>query len=189
MNHPLMSVPLSSRKSLFWFLFLFTLGVMISINLVSQPLITPVAPSGIVSYELAGTPEKAQEILDSWNQEARLHAAFSLGFDYLFMGLYSTTIALACIWGSGVMHASRGPGTLLGILLAWAVWLAAILDGIENVALSLSLFNLPVTPWPQVAQVSAILKFLLIFTGLSYAFFALIVRFWKRPESGTVSAT
>jgi uncharacterized membrane protein YhaH (DUF805 family) len=189
MNHPLMSVSLSSRKSLFWWLFLFTLGVMVSLNLVSKPLITPAAPNGIVSYELAGTPQKAQEILDSWNYEARLHAAFSLGFDYLFMGLYSTTIALACLWGSRVMHAARWPGVLLGILLAWSLWLAAVSDGIENVALSLILFNVPAAPWPQIAQVCAILKFLLIFAGLIYVFLALIVRFWKRPEGGASSAT
>jgi hypothetical protein len=189
MNHPLMSIPRSSRKPLFWFLLLFTLGVMVAINRVSKPLITPAAPNGIVSFELAGTPQNAQIILDSWDQEARLHAAFSLGFDYLFMGLYSTTIALACLWGSYVLQANRWPGVFLGILLAWALWLAAVLDGIENVALSLTLFTAPAYPWPQVAQVCATIKFGLIFAGLIYAFLALIVRFWKHPEDNRVGAT
>ena len=180
MRHPLMSVPLSSRKSLFWFLFLFTLGVMVSINLVSMPLITPAAPYGIVSYELAGTPEKSQEILDSWDETAQMHAAFSLGFDYLYMVLYSTTIALACIWGAALLQNHGWSGAWLGLMLAWGQWLAAIFDGTENLALSLILFGGPAAPWPQVAQVAAIIKFGIIFFGLIFSFFSLIVRFWKR---------
>jgi len=180
MKHPLMSASFRDNKSVFWFFFISTLAVMFFMNLVGKPLFTPAAPYGIISYELAGTVEHAQEVLDSWDQEARLYAAFSLGFDYLFMVLYSITIALACLWGSRILHARRMPGASMGILLAWGSWLAAILDGIENIALSLILLNTPADPWPQVAQVSATIKFLLIFLGFIFAFFALITRFWKR---------
>jgi hypothetical protein len=182
MKHPFMSAPIANKKPLFWFLFLFTLGVMFCMNLVGKPLITPAAPYGIVSFELAGSVEKSQQILDSWNQNAQLYAAFSLGFDYLYMVLYSSTIALACLWGSRVLQAGRMSGVPVGILLAWGLWLAAILDGLENIALSLILLNTPAAPWPQVAQVSAAVKFLLIFLGLIYTFFALIVRYWRRIE-------
>lgn len=184
MKHPLMSAPFGNNKSIFWAFILFTLAVMFSMNLVGKPLITTAAPSGIVSYELAGTVEKAQQIIDSWNQNARLYAAFSLGFDYLFMVLYSTTIALACLWGSRVLQSRHMPGGVIGILLAWGLWLAAVLDGVENISLSLILLNTPVAPWPQVAQICAAVKFLLIFLGLIFTFFALIVRYWKRVEAG-----
>jgi len=183
MNHPLMAIPQVSRKRLFWALFIFTIVVMYCMNLVGEPLNTSEAPYGIVSYELAGTVDQAQVILDSWDQNARLHAAFSLGFDYLFMALYSTTIALACIWGAQLLPTRGWPGARIGFLLAWGLWLAAILDGIENVALSLELFGGPVAPWPQVAQTTAIVKFSLIFLGLSFSFVALIVKLWKRPVS------
>jgi hypothetical protein len=179
-----MSAPFEKNKSVFWAFFLFTLAVMFCLNLVGKALITTDAPYGIISYELAGSVEKAQWIIDSWDQGARLYAAFSLGFDYLFMVLYSTTIALACLWGGRVLQARNMPGYIIGILLAWGLWLAAVLDGIENIALSLSLFNSPAAPWPQVAQISALLKFGLIFLGLIFTFFALIVRYWKRAEAG-----
>jgi hypothetical protein len=179
-----MSAPFEKNKSIFWALFLFTLAVMFCLNLVGKRLITPAAPYGIISFELAGSVEKAQQIIDSWDQDARLYAAFSLGFDYLFMVLYSTTIALACLWGGRVLQIRNMPGNISGILLAWGLWLAAVLDGIENIALSLSLFTTPSAPWPQVAQISAILKFVLIFLGLIFTFFALIVRYWKRAEAG-----
>ena len=183
MKHPLMFAPFGNNKSIFWAFFLFTLAVMFCVNLVGKSLITTAAPYGIVSYELAGSVEKAQQIIDSWNQDARQYASFSLGFDYLFMVLYSTTIALACLWSALVLQARRVPGGRIGILLAWGLWLAAVFDGIENIALSLILFNTPAAPWPQVAQVCAILKFLLIFLGLIFTFFAVIVRFWKRAEA------
>ncbi len=115
-------------------------------NLVGEALITTAAPYGIISFELAGSVEKAQQIIDSWDQDARLYAAFSLGFDYLFMLLYSTTIALACLWGGRALQARDIPGYRIGIFLAWGLWLAAVLDGIENIALSLSLLNTPAAP-------------------------------------------
>ena len=49
------------------------------------PLKTEAAPHGIISYELAKTPSVAQRILASWSQDAKIHAAFSLGIDYLFL--------------------------------------------------------------------------------------------------------
>jgi hypothetical protein len=181
MHHTLQLIPSASRMSIFWLLFIFTLVVMVTINYIGRPLVTPSAPYGIVSFELAGTTRQAQAILDSWDTQARLHASFSLGYDYLFMGLYSTTIALACVWGSQVLRSSRRRGAALGIALGWGLWLAAALDGLENIALGLILFSGPADPWPLIAQVCAILKFTLIFLGLIYAFFALILRFWQRP--------
>lgn len=180
MNHPLLAIPQSSRKPLFWALFIFTIVVMYCLNLMGEPLITAPAPYGIVSFELAGSADRAQEILDSWDETAQMHAAFSLGFDYLYMVLYSTTIALACIWGAVLLQNHGWPGAWLGLILAWGQWLAATFDGIENLALSLILFGGPAAPWPQVAQIAAMIKFGLIFFGLIFSFFSLIVRFWKR---------
>ena len=103
MKHPFMEIPARSARRIFLSLLLVTpSAVMVILNLVSAPLTTPAAPLGIISYELAGSIEKAQSILDSWNASAQLHAAFALGFDYVFMLAYSTTIGLACVMASGV---------------------------------------------------------------------------------------
>ena len=72
---------------------------MVSINLVSKPLITPAAPYGIISYELAGTRKVAGNHGFIGIKMLACMRHLALGFDYLFMLLYSTTIALACLCG------------------------------------------------------------------------------------------
>ena len=76
---------------------------------------------------------KAQAIIDAWNETDRIRAGFSLGFDYLYMPVYSTTIALACVLAAGVLKSKAWRS--IGVLLAWGLWIAAIFDAIENVAL------------------------------------------------------
>jgi hypothetical protein len=71
----------------------------------------------VVEFELAGNSAKSQAIVDAWSPVDRIHAGFSLGIDYLFMPLYSTTIALALIWAAGVLSAKRWRS--IGLALAW----------------------------------------------------------------------
>lgn len=184
MRHPLDSLTPGKRKLVFWSLFVLTLVIMVLLNLVGAPLITASAPYGIVSYELAGSLSRAEAILASWDPEARAHAAFSLGFDYLFLLAYSTTIALACLWSAGVLKARGWSLAALGAPLAWGQWLAALLDALENLALTVILFNAPASPWPEIARWSAILKFTLVFAGMVYAFLGLAVSLVQRlsPE-------
>jgi hypothetical protein len=184
-KHPFMDIPVHSARRIFLGLLLVTLAVVAILNLVSAPLTTQAAQQGIISYELAGSIEKAQSILDSWNASAQLHAAFALGFDYVFMLAYSTTIGLACVMASGVL-ASRGwPLAGVGVALAWGQWLAAGFDAVENIALLAMLFGAVVPPWPQVAYWCAVLKFALVFLGLVYAFYGGVVRSFIRQAPKT----
>lgn len=185
MRHPLDSLPPKKHKLYFWLLLVVTLVIMTLLNLVGEPLITGSAPYGIVSYELAGSPSRAEAVLTSWDPGVRAHAAFSLGFDYLFLLAYSTTIALACLWAAGVLKARAWPLAALGAPLAWGQWLAALLDALENLALTVVLFTAPASPWPEVARWSAILKFSLVFAGMVYAFLGLAVSLIQRlsPEA------
>lgn len=180
MQHPLESIASERRKKYFWPLLAATLVVMALMNAVGAPLVTSSAPYGIVSYELAGSVSAAEAILASWDQDARLGAAFSLGFDYLFMLVYSTTIALACVWAADVVRGRGWPLASLGRPLAWGQWLAACLDALENLALAVILFGSPVSPWPGIARWSAVLKFALIFLGMMYAFYGLTVSLLRR---------
>ena len=86
------------------------------------------------------------------------------------MPVYSTTIALACVWGAAVLSAGRW--RILGLLLAWGLWLAAIFDAIENSALIVMLFGTVANPYPQMAYICAICKFSLIILGLVYILIA-----------------
>jgi hypothetical protein len=56
----------------------------------------------------------------SWDQSAQLHAAFSLGLDYLYLPLYAVTIALACVWAAAGGLRPWRMAARLGFVLALA---------------------------------------------------------------------
>lgn len=172
MYNPLMAVQ-GNRGKVFVVLLICTTGLMVVLNFIGTPLITEAAPNGIISYELAGSVEKAQQIINSWNHNAQLNASFSLGLDYLFLFFYSTTIALACIWAGDVINHTGWPIGVLGVILAWLQWFAALMDIVENNALTIMLLDTVSFPWPQIAMVCASIKFGLILIGMIYAFYGL----------------
>jgi hypothetical protein len=136
--------------------------------LVNAPLTTRMAPSGIVSFEIAGTLERAHAILQSWGERERLLAAFGLGLDYLFLCTYSTFFALAC-YSAG--EAARAVGSRMASLsgpLAWAQWIAAGFDAVENMALLFLLLGETSQFWPALASWCASVKFALIGAGLIF---------------------
>lgn len=180
MKHPLDAIPIARRPGIFWFLVACTLVVMLVFSLTGGPLATDSAPNGIVSLELAGTSSKTQTILESWDQQAQLLAAFGLGFDYLFMALYVLTLGLACIWARDSLRESRWPFAGLGTPLAWVVLAAGVLDSIENACLMWQLIHGPADALARAAQVCAGIKFLFVFLGLVFSFYALALYFVGR---------
>ena len=157
------------RRQIFPIALVLTLLTMVVLTWVGEPLTTSVAPNGIVSYEFAGSVSRAREILNSWGEAGRLHAAFSLGLDYLFIVAYVTTIGLACAWAGEILIKRRWPLARVGLPLAWGVCLAGVLDGIENISLAVMLLVNVSSPWPQLAAACAAVKFLLIALALLYA--------------------
>ncbi len=156
------------RRQIFPIALVLTLLTMVVLTWVGEPLTTPVAPNGIVSYEFAGSVSRAREILNSWGETGRLHAAFSLGLDFLFIVAYGITIGLACAWAGEILSKRRWPLSGAGLPLAWGVCLAGVLDGIENVSLTVMLLVNVSSPWPQLAAACATVKFLLIAFALLY---------------------
>ncbi len=147
-----------------------TLALTAVLQLIGRPLQTAAAPLGIVSFELAGTLAAAQAMLASWDSSAQLHAAFSLGLDYLYMPLYAATIALACVRTAATSLRSPQAAAALGILLAWGLGLAALLDAVENAALWQVLQGSSRgRSGLVVARCCAIVKFALVVAGLFYA--------------------
>jgi hypothetical protein len=189
MIHPLNFVPEANRK---WAFFAFLAGTLVLFAVfpvLDAPLRTPAAPNGIISFELAGTPEKAFQILASWepvNQpgppiiirpDGRLYAAFGLGIDYLFMPVYATALALGILLAAG-RH--KGRFSTLGAWLGWGAYVAMFFDAVENYALArMLLMNEVWSPYPQVAAFNASAKFVLLVLGL---FFALAG--WSWPKKG-----
>lgn len=193
MKHPLITIPVPSRKPLFFAFLAGTLILFAAFRVLDAPLRTSAAPNGIVSFELAGTPFQALSILDSWRETADLasdvagqpvpglvsraftYAAFGLGIDYLFMPVYATALALGILLAAG-----RHPGWFfaLGAWLGWGAYVAALFDAVENFALArMLLLNEVWSPYPEVAAFSASVKFVLLLLGI---FFALVGWLWPK---------
>ncbi len=183
MKHPFDRISNTLMRPLFLVLLLLTILLMVVMNLVGAPLETTAAPYGIISFELAGTPENSLGVLASWDNMARQMAAFSLGLDYLFMVVYSTTIGLGCIWAGRALAARQIRLAHLGIPLGRGQWLAAGFDALENLGLVLILFGGNAQTWAPLARWCAIIKFLLIFIGITYAFLGLVLSIGMKPKT------
>jgi len=173
--HPLIFVPFEKRVLIFLIFLTLTLVIFAVFRGLDQPLHTEAAPGGIVSFELARTPENANLILESWNGRAELFAAFGLGFDYLFMPLYALALSLGILL---VIERHSGGFALLGALLGWGALIAPLFDATENFALLKLLLNNSFSPWPEIAFWCATLKFSLLALGLLYALIG-----WMWPKA------
>jgi hypothetical protein len=177
MPHPLNFVPEKSRKPLFIAFLVWTLFLFAIFRPLSAPLNTSAAPSGIVSFELARTPENAQAMIASWDARAQLFAAFGLGFDFLFMPSYALAIALGALLAAG-----RHPGAFakLGAWIGWGTFAAALFDAVENIGLWNSLLGGFNSAWPAVSFWCASFKFALILLGI---FYGLVGWLWPKKRS------
>ena len=166
MRHPLDFISSDKRRPLFLSLLALTLLLFAVFRVLDAPLRTAAAPSGIVSYELAGTPAAAQSILASWDARDRLFAAFGLGLDYLFMPAYALTLSLGILLAAG-RHA--GAFAKLGAPLGWGALAAALFDAVENFSLWHFMLGDFQVLWPRLASICATVKFTLLLLGLAYA--------------------
>ena len=178
-GHPFRWLPDPIQRRAFWATTLLTLALMAILRVLDRPLQTTQAPQGIVSFELAGSMAKAQEILSSWDASARVYAGLSLGLDYLFMGAYATAIGLGCVLVLRTLHLS-GSLARLGTGLAWALLAAAILDATENYALIQLLLGSSQDSWPAVARWCAIPKFAIVVAGLLFIAVGGLAIVWRR---------
>ena len=142
--------------------------LLMAMRMLDGPLRTPVAPRGIVSFELAKNVDASRQILNSWNGQAKKHAAGSLGLDYLFLIVYAAFLSLACTQVSKALVKRRLLLANAGAILAWTQFLAAICDAVENSVLFALLLNSKQLWLPAVARTCAIIKFTIVGAGLIY---------------------
>jgi len=183
MQHPLEFIPAEYRKGIFFTLLVLTLILFAVFRALDQPLRTPVAPNGIVSFELAGNAQTARAITDSWKQTSLLPgsvagqpnpdlvnvpyavAAFGLGIDYLFMPVYSLALAFGTLL-SMARHAGRFRS--FGAVAGYGAFGAALFDAVENYALWQVLLGSFDSGYPAIAAFCATIKFALILFGSLY---------------------
>ncbi len=138
---------------------------------------------GIVPYELAFTPGRAQEILVSWGPEGREAARHSLLVDFGFIPAYALSLAGITLLTA---RAQQGWGQTIGFMLAIGCMAAALFDVLENLML-LSMLNDPSVPvlTPLLAGLAASLKFLLLGLTILYWFCAWV--WWLVKRGGRTS--
>ena len=184
MIHPLEHWPRTRRRAALVGLLVLFVACTAVFSLNDGPLRTDAAPQGIIDLELAGNAATADEIRSSWVQaEALDEAGFSIGFDFVFLVVYSTGLAALCAVGAGAVR-RRGARSLagVGVVLGWAAWLAAVCDAAENAAM-MPLLDRPTDAWAATAQGFAMVKFALLGFGLAFVVAAGIVAAIRRPDA------
>jgi hypothetical protein len=176
LRHPFQRWPASGRRAaLVCVTFVALLPTVL--GAIVQPLHEG-EPGGesIVEFELAGSVERAEEILATWRAEEVLDEAKAIQvFDLLYPLVYAAALAGCCLAAAGVWQRAERPRLAnAGIAMAWVAFAAAGFDYIENLGLAVSLWGDPASPWPQLAFAAALLKFAAIYGALLYALSGLI---------------
>jgi hypothetical protein len=185
MKHPFTWLPESAQKPAFWSLFVFTIIIIVVMLVLGDPLNTDAAPCGIVSFEFAGDLAIAQEMIESWEQSGQVLAGLSLGFDYVFIAAYALTLGLGCVLVARSLSERFKSLSSVGVVLAWAMFLAAFLDAQENYALIRVLLDSRNELWPVVAKWCAGPKFIIVALGLLYVVIGAIIGVVARGERRT----
>ncbi len=172
-----MTVFTLNRKQQMWLAIGLALGLTAVLQHIGAPLPTDAAPAGILSFEFAGSVPKAQAMIASWNARAQVHAGLSLGLDFLYPLVYAAAISLACL--AAAPHLP-GVGPALAQGLSRAIWLAAALDYVENIALIQLLLGSTQAIWPPLAWICAAIKFAIVLAGISLALWGGILAVIRR---------
>lgn len=115
---------------IFWLcglaLFLFNVGT-------SGPLMTDVAPTGILDHQSAGTAERVDAIQQSWAAAGQMnYAKWSMITDLVFIGLYSIGGILG---GRLIWQEARSPSLKkLGLFMVLIYFLFGLFDYIETIS-------------------------------------------------------
>lgn len=113
-----------------FFLLTGTLFFFLVLRFQGKQLQTPATPAGIVSFELAGTVQETNTMLDAWKSKSATGSArMNILIDFLFIPFYALMFYTLC--GSiSVRH--HGKAASLGVLLAFFSLIAALFDVLEN---------------------------------------------------------
>ena len=190
LSHPFERWPRTRRR-----LWLVVAAIAAIVPLVLSAITTPLAenePGGesIIDFELAGSVDRTQEILATWESADVIDDAKAIQlFDIVYPLIYAGAIAGACIAAAAAWRRAGRPGfATVGIAMAWLAFSAAIFDYVENVGLAVSLWDEPMSPWPQIAFVAAILKFTTSTLALLYALTGLVAAALARGRPRSAGA-
>jgi hypothetical protein len=142
---------------------------------------------GMVTFELTGGQDRADEILAEWGDEGQDAAREQLWIDFGFMVAYGAflTLALAAVRD---MAGGRGWHRLaaIGAFVAPFGALGAAFDALENTCLLLTLDGAGAA-LPLLATIFAACKFVLIVLAIAYLVAGLTMRLFARSQVAPTS--
>ena len=155
------------KRKFLYFTLLVTILTYVVLFLVDIKLQAGDMNFGIVSFELAGNLNSSNEIVSYWAINNNLNlAAFSIGFDYLFILFYAGFLFLwTSILSDGFYNkTSKNFANFIMLIII----VAGIFDMIENYSLMQVLGGSRDVPWPLMAYYFALLKFILLSIAILY---------------------
>ena len=168
-RYPFARFSRAARGRALWVGVAVTLIIGTVMGVLGGPLFTPAAPSGIVSFELAGSAQNAAAMIASWGLAGVALAQKQTWIDFLYIPAYSLTLALSA--GLAVWVCARRSRALgwIGVALSWGALAAGLFDVVENCAMLLQWSGSPSDPLAALARVCALVKFTLILAAFTYA--------------------
>jgi MFS family permease len=132
--------------------------------------------TGVIELELMRTTQKAEQVLRDYGSEGRSAARTSLWLDYPYLVSYALFFSLACgAIADRADRSGRERWAAVGAVLAWGALAAGLFDAVENAALLRVLDGHPEQPYPAIAYLCAVPKFVLSSAALLYIVAGLIV--------------
>jgi hypothetical protein len=165
-------------KKYYLLLILLTLLVLFVIAYTDGYLKNTVA-NGIIDFELAGSFDRSQQILQSWNPVAKIYAGFNLGIDFLFLILYTLFFVITVYKLTGNTFVLWQKIKLPVILI---FLLAGLFDAVENYYLIRILTGDQQSFLPVYATFFSIGKFLFLLIGIAYLSIAWLYKFIGKPH-------
>jgi len=135
---------------------------------------------GILTFELTGGQDRADEILAEWGEDGRDAARESLWIDFGFLLSYGAFLTLALI-ATRDLARDRGWRRLAsigGVVVSFGA-LGAAFDALENTYLLLTLDGAGAA-FPLLATIFASIKFALLAVAIAYLLVGLAMRL-RRP--------
>ncbi|MFT5762479.1 MAG: hypothetical protein ACI8WA_001609 [Polaribacter sp.] len=178
---PFENITVKVEKKLTFSLFYLLIISAIVLRYFNLTLENEIAPYGILSFELAGTLEQSVEIINSWSPLSKTLAGLSLGFDFLFLLIYTLFISLLIhkvnerLWIGKSFYK-------VGVILIWSMFITAIFDAVENAALIKLLIENYEQYWSSVAYSFALAKFFLISISLLYLIYSAALLLFKKSS-------
>ena len=176
---PFSKLSIKDEKKLTSSIFYLLIMSILVTQFFNSQLTNEVASYGIISFELAESIDRSIEIMNSWDPQAKIFAGLSLGFDYLFLLIYTLFLSLMVhklnerLWAGKPFH-------YLGIIILWSMFIAAIFDALENLALIKLLMGSQEQLWSSVAFYFAFAKFFLVIIGILYVIINTIIFLVKK---------